>query len=110
MSPRVEAGEARVRENVMHEIGLFQGRYGRNRVILLHEEGVNIPTNLSGVVYSPFPKGNIAACFHLLQRELKMMSVSEYSSQLWTVSDYTSTGIHPCITLGVTLIHVLEQR
>jgi hypothetical protein len=49
--------EPRVRENVMHEIGFFQGRYGRKAVVLLHEEGVNIPTNLSGVAYIPFPEG-----------------------------------------------------
>jgi predicted nucleotide-binding protein len=63
--------EARVRENVMHEIGFFQGRYGRNLVILLHEDGVNIPTNLAGVAYVPFPKGRIEAGFHVLQRELR---------------------------------------
>jgi predicted nucleotide-binding protein len=63
--------EARVRENVMHEIGFFQGRYGRSQVVLLHEEGVNIPTNLSGVAYIPFAKGNIEGGFHVLQRELK---------------------------------------
>ena len=63
--------EARVRENVMHEIGFFQGRYGRNFVILLHEDGVNIPTNLAGVAYIPFPKATIEAGFHVLQRELK---------------------------------------
>ena len=68
-----DQGEARVRENVMHEIGFFQGRYGRNRVILLHEDNVNVPTNLSGVVYSAFPKGRVEACFHLLLRELKSM-------------------------------------
>ncbi len=68
-----EQGEARVRENVMHEIGFFQGRYGRNRVILMHEDNVNVPTNLSGVVYSSFPSGRVEACFHLLQRELKAM-------------------------------------
>ncbi len=62
--------EARVRENVMHEIGFFQGLYGRARVILLHEDGVNIPTNLSGVVYSPFPRGSVETSFHLLAREL----------------------------------------
>ena len=65
--------EARVRENVMHEIGFFQGRYGRNRVVLLHEEGVNVPTNLHGVFYSSFPNGRTDACFHLLMRELKAM-------------------------------------
>jgi len=63
--------EARVRENVMHEIGFFQGLYGRTFVILLHEEGVNIPTNLSGVAYVPFPKDSIDTSFHVLQRELK---------------------------------------
>lgn len=62
--------ETRVRENVMHEIGFFQGRYGRNAVILLHEEGVNIPNNLAGVAYIPFPKGSIESGFHVLQREL----------------------------------------
>lgn len=64
-------GVARARENVMHEMGFFQGKYGRGRVILLHEDGVNVPTNLSGVVYSPFPKGGIEASLHLLGRELK---------------------------------------
>jgi hypothetical protein len=39
----------------------------------LHEEAVSIPTNLSGVVYVPFPKGNIAASFGVLSRELKAM-------------------------------------
>ena len=54
----------------MHEIGFFQGRYDRTGVVLMHEDGVNIPTNLSGVAYIPFPNGNIEAGFHVLQREL----------------------------------------
>jgi len=66
----VNEGELRVRENVMHEIGFFQGRYGRNRVILLHEDGIITPTNLAGIAYIPFPKGNIEADFHVVQREL----------------------------------------
>jgi predicted nucleotide-binding protein len=67
------SGQARARENVMHEIGFFQGKYGRSRVCLLHEEAVTIPTNLSGVVYVPFPKGNVAASFGVLNREMKAM-------------------------------------
>jgi predicted nucleotide-binding protein len=63
--------QARVRENVMHEIGYFQGVYGRDRVILLHEDGVNIPTNLAGVAYIPFPKAHIEGGFHVLHRELR---------------------------------------
>jgi predicted nucleotide-binding protein len=67
------SGQARARENVMHEIGFFQAKYGRSRVCLLHEEGVSIPTNLSGVVYVPFPSGTVAASFGVLNRELKAM-------------------------------------
>lgn len=65
--------ETRVRENVMHEIGFFQGRYGRSSVVLLHEEGVNVPANLLGVAYIPFPHGSIDASFHVLQRELNAL-------------------------------------
>lgn len=66
-------GKVRVRENVMHEIGFFHGRYGRSRMILLHEESVSVPTNLAGVVYVPYPKGMIHATFGVLDRELRHM-------------------------------------
>lgn len=63
--------EARVRENVMHEIGFFQARYGFDRVCLLREEGVNIPSNLDGIGYSGFPKGQVKAALVELLRELR---------------------------------------
>lgn len=66
-------GQSKARENVIHEIGYFQGRYGLDRVVLLHEDGVNIPSNIHGVVYTPFAKGAISACTGLLSRELKSM-------------------------------------
>ena len=65
------AGQARARENVIHEIGFFQGKYGLARVCLLHEEGVSIPSNIHGLVYTPFPKGMVSASFGVLIRELK---------------------------------------
>ncbi len=64
-------GQMRARENVMHEIGYFHGRYGRERVVLLHEDGVSVPTNLSGIVYIPFPKGLVSAAEGTLARELR---------------------------------------
>lgn len=63
--------EIRARENVMHEIGFFQGKYGLQNVTLLHEEGVNIPSNIHGLVYIPFPKDTVEATFGALSRELK---------------------------------------
>ena len=63
--------QVRARENVIHEIGYFQGKYGPDRVCLLHEAGVNIPSNIHGLVYIPFPKDGIEAAFGGLTRELK---------------------------------------
>ena len=67
------AGQARARENVIHEIGFFQGKYGLDRVCLLHEEGVSIPSNIHGLVYTPFPKGMVRASFGVLIRELRAL-------------------------------------
>ncbi|KXU91078.1 hypothetical protein CI15_00320 [Paraburkholderia monticola] len=68
-----EEGKPKVRENVMHEIGFFHGKFGRQRVILLHEEGVSIPTNLAGIVYARYPNGTVQATFHVIDRELKAL-------------------------------------
>jgi predicted nucleotide-binding protein len=64
-------GAPRVRENVMHEIGFFQGKYGLSNVCLLHEEGTSIPSNIHGLVYIPFPKELVSAAFGVLSRELR---------------------------------------
>lgn len=65
--------EIRARENVLHEIGFFQGKLGLNSVVLLHEEDVNIPSNIHGLVYVPFPKNTVEATFGVLTRELKVI-------------------------------------
>jgi predicted nucleotide-binding protein len=70
---RVENGALRARENVMHEIGYFQGKFGLANVCLLYEEGVNIPSNIHGLVYIPFPRGMVSAAFGALGRELRMV-------------------------------------
>jgi predicted nucleotide-binding protein len=67
---KTEDGQRRTRENVIHEIGYFQGKFGLSNVCLLHEEGVNIPSNIHGLVYIPFPSGMVRATFAGLGREL----------------------------------------
>lgn len=64
-------GKPRARENVMHEIGFFQGKYGLQNVCLLYEEGTNIPSNIHGLVYIPFAKDYVESTFGALTRELK---------------------------------------
>lgn len=42
-------GQIRARQNVIHEIGLFQGKLGFNRAIVMMENGVEEFSNISGV-------------------------------------------------------------
>jgi hypothetical protein len=68
-----DEGEVRARENVLHEIGFFQGLYGLQNVVLLHEQGVNIPSNIHGLVYIGFPKDTAEASLGALTREMKVL-------------------------------------
>ncbi|HLW34308.1 MAG TPA: TIR domain-containing protein [Chthoniobacterales bacterium] len=53
----------RARQNVVHELGLCQGRFGIHRALALVEEGVDIPSNLAGVDFISFKHGNIKETF-----------------------------------------------
>lgn len=55
--------ELHARENVIHELGLFQGRLGFKRGIILLEEGVAEFSNISGITQIRFSKGNIRETF-----------------------------------------------
>lgn len=50
----LEGGIRRSRQNVIHEIGLFHGRLGFDRVIILHEASVERFSNMEGIIYIPF--------------------------------------------------------
>jgi predicted nucleotide-binding protein len=48
------------RANVIHEAGLFQGRLGFNRAIILLEDGCEDFSNIDGLGQIRFPRGDIA--------------------------------------------------
>lgn len=52
-----DADLPRARQNVVFEAGFFAGRLGRARVVLLYEAGVELPSDLDGVVYVPLDPG-----------------------------------------------------
>lgn len=52
-------GAYRARQNVIHEAGLFQGKLGFPRAIMLLEDGVEEFTNVAGVQYIKYSKSNI---------------------------------------------------
>ena len=64
-------GTLHARSNVIHEIGLFQAQLGYERAIILLEEGCDDFSNIHGITYIPFPKGNIRAAFEDIRDVLK---------------------------------------
>ncbi|WP_249415659.1 TIR domain-containing protein [Enterobacter roggenkampii] len=66
-------GNKQARMNVIHEVGLFQGRLGFERAIVLLENGCEEFSNINGLGQIRFPAGNISAIFQdirdVLERE-----------------------------------------
>lgn len=53
----------RARQNVVHEAGLFQGRLGFTKTLILLEEGTQSFTNLDGIQYVGFGSGRIREAY-----------------------------------------------
>lgn len=64
-------GTLQARMNVIHEAGLFQGRLGFNKAIILIEENCKEFSNITGLGQIRFPRGNIAAKFEEIRRVLE---------------------------------------
>lgn len=62
--------EYRARQNVILELGYFIGLLGRDRVCCLYKEGVELPSDISGVLYKRFKK-NISEITWDIGKELK---------------------------------------
>ncbi len=58
-----EEGHLRARQNVIHELGLFQGRVGFSRAIILLEEGTEEFSNIHGINQIRFGNQNIKETF-----------------------------------------------
>ena len=69
------SGQLQARMNVIHEAGLFQGRLGFNRAIVLLEEGCEEFSNIHGLVHIPFPKGCINSTYEEIRRVLEREEV-----------------------------------
>ena len=48
----------RARQNVVFEWGFFVGALGREKVAVLYEESVELPSDILGVTYISFAAGN----------------------------------------------------
>lgn len=66
-----DADKPRARQNVVLETGYFMGKLGRDHVVILSDDGIEMPSDLSGVVYT-----NTSNWQFDLLRELKGMGYS----------------------------------
>jgi predicted nucleotide-binding protein len=64
-------GQLRARQNVIHEAGLFQGRLGFKKAVLLVQDNVEEFSNVAGLQHIPFSGQAIEQTFYELQRVLK---------------------------------------
>ena len=48
----------RARQNVLLELGYFLGRLGREKVFVLYENGVEMPSDYQGVIFEPIDKNS----------------------------------------------------
>lgn len=53
-----EEEKYRARQNVILEMGYFIGKLGRNKVFPLYESGVELPSDLHGMLYNPLDEGS----------------------------------------------------
>lgn len=66
--------KSRARQNVVLELGYFIGKLGRDRVLPLYSEGVELPSDIHGLLYVPIDKADTWK--FALVRELKAAGYS----------------------------------
>jgi sugar/nucleoside kinase (ribokinase family) len=64
-------GHRVARQNVIHEIGLFQGRHGFDKVVILAEEGCELVAWAGQVTVITFPHNAVSHAFYELGEVLK---------------------------------------
>lgn len=68
-----DSDKPRARQNVVLELGYFIGKLGRKNVCALHARDVELPSDLSGIVYVPI--GEDDAWQYTLAREIKVAGI-----------------------------------
>lgn len=68
-------GTVRARLNVIHETGLFQGRLGFKKAIVLLENGCEVFSNIDGLGQIRFPKDGISTAFEQVRAVLEREQV-----------------------------------
>jgi len=77
MTPEDEVANGRMtaRANVIHEVGLFQGRLGWMKAIVLLEDGCEEFSNIEGIGQIRYPRGKVEAAFDEIRQVLEREGV-----------------------------------
>ena len=62
-------GTKRARQNVVLETGYFWGKLGRDKMVILADKGVELPSDMQGVVYTDMTNWEFSVCKELKQME-----------------------------------------
>ena len=73
------SGGFRARQNVIHELGYFHSLIGRNRVLLLKEAGIELFSNISGLIYKEFPHGSVESVFKDIRFAIESGDASKHA-------------------------------
>jgi len=71
-------GGLRATQNVIHELGFFHGVLGRDRVLLLKQKGLELFSNISGLIYKEFDGTNIECLFEDIRLAIESGRASEH--------------------------------
>jgi predicted nucleotide-binding protein len=74
-------GSKHARENVVHEAGLFQGRHGFRKAIVVLEGGCVEFSNIHGLGQIRFQKGQIESCYEEVRKVLEREKILKSNQQ-----------------------------
>lgn len=68
---RTYSRKRRPRQNVVHELGYLHGLYGRDRVVVFCQKGIELFSNIGGLIRIEFAGNDVASGFPLLRKALE---------------------------------------
>lgn len=74
---KADDGKFYCRPNVYHELGYLMNRLGKNKIIILKEDGASLPSNVQNIPYIPFKRENLVLRY--LQIIEGIRSIGSYS-------------------------------
>jgi predicted nucleotide-binding protein len=103
MKAFVPALKGRARQNVVLEFGYFIGLLGRDRVCCLHQGNVELPSDMTGIVYIHFDK-TLKECRQKILQELTEAnySLKDTKSDNDSSKEHTAKESHPSVNYEIT--------